>query len=167
MLPDELSAGTPSAPNGPKHPKYSSLETFLEFQAGLVADLVHSRNFQDTSAWNRCVASYMALWVGESQSVAFAEVVLAHYLAIDQVNSLDLHFFRSLICHPGQVFCCSKPRRSRRRAPMRYALFIGIRSAPASLPHHSSFDPWPTLWHIGCQWVRKINPHATTSGRKG
>ena len=93
MLPGELSAGTPSAPNGPKRPKYSSLETFLEFQAGLVADLVHARNFHDTSTWNRCVASYMALWVGESQSAAFAEDVLAHYLAIDQVNSLDLHFF--------------------------------------------------------------------------
>jgi elongation factor 3 len=94
MLPDELSAGTPSAPNGPKHPKYSILETFLKFQAGLVADLVDSRNFHDTKTWNRCVASYMTLWVGEPQSVAFAEVVLSHYLAIDQVNSLDSYFFK-------------------------------------------------------------------------
>lgn len=86
MLPDELSVGTPSSPNGPKHPKYSILETFLEFQAGLVADLVHSRNFHDTTTWNRCVASYMTLWVGEPQSVAFAEAVLAHYLAIDQAK---------------------------------------------------------------------------------
>jgi len=88
MLPVQLSAGVSSAPNGPMQPKYSILESFLEFQAGLVADLIHSRNFRDTRPWHRCVASYMSLWLGEAQSIAFAEAVLAHFLAIDQVNIL-------------------------------------------------------------------------------
>lgn len=86
LLPDDLSAGQPS-PNAPKNPRYIGLETSLAFQAELVADLVYARNFDDSKVWQRCVGTYMTIWLDDARGSAFAEAVLSHYSAIDKVSS--------------------------------------------------------------------------------
>ncbi|KAF8895686.1 P-loop containing nucleoside triphosphate hydrolase protein [Gymnopilus junonius] len=86
LLPEELSVGPASSPNGPKNTKYAGLETSLAFQADLVADLVYARNFRDPKAWQRCVGIYMTIWLDDARSSAFAEALLSHYLAIDKAK---------------------------------------------------------------------------------
>ncbi|KAF9568069.1 hypothetical protein CPC08DRAFT_488757 [Agrocybe pediades] len=86
IMPDELALDGASSGNAPKKPKYSGLEASLAFQAELVADLVHARNIHDAAVWKRCVGAYMSIWLDEAQSSAFAENVLAHYVAIDQAK---------------------------------------------------------------------------------
>jgi elongation factor 3 len=58
----------------------------LEFQATLVADLVHARKFHDKATWDRCVGVYMAIWTDMETGTAFSEVVRSHYHAIDQAG---------------------------------------------------------------------------------
>ncbi|TFK44422.1 P-loop containing nucleoside triphosphate hydrolase protein [Crucibulum laeve] len=84
LLPGQLAAPSPGSPNGPPAAKYSLLEDSLSFQASLVADLAHARNFDDKSVWARCVGVYMAPWSDADQSVAYAEAVRSHFYAIDQ-----------------------------------------------------------------------------------
>jgi len=92
-LPEELSLPSPAGPNGPKMPKYDLLKSSLNFQAGLVADLVHSRKFDRVETWNRCVGKYMVPWLDVEKASAFAESIRNHYLRIDLVCVLD--FFPS------------------------------------------------------------------------
>ncbi|KAJ3505144.1 hypothetical protein NLJ89_g7564 [Agrocybe chaxingu] len=86
LLPEQLALEPPKFPNGPKKPKYAALNTTLNFQAALVADLVYSRNFKDPSIWKRCVGVYASLWLDDKQGTAFGEVIRSYYHAIDQAK---------------------------------------------------------------------------------
>lgn len=85
-LPKELVTTSPAAPNGPYTPSHPLLAASLGFQASLVADIVHARDFDNTKKWNRCVAVYVGPWLGEEDGLKFAETVRSHFHAIDQVN---------------------------------------------------------------------------------
>jgi elongation factor 3 len=74
-------------PNLTGHPL---LDTSLEFQASLVADLVHFRKFGSKESWGRCVGVYSALWLDKEEAAKFAETVRLHFQAIDQVLFLYL-----------------------------------------------------------------------------
>jgi len=89
LLPEELALTPPGSPNAPKVPKYNLLKTSLNFQAALVADLLHDRKF-DIQTWGRCIGVYMTVWLDEKSGTAFAESVRCHYLAIDHVCVPDL-----------------------------------------------------------------------------
>ncbi|KAF8894076.1 P-loop containing nucleoside triphosphate hydrolase protein [Infundibulicybe gibba] len=84
LLPQDLAITSPKSPNGPHMARFSLLRTSLEFQASLVADLIHARNFSDKAAWNRCVGSYMTPWLDTERGLAFAETVRSHFHAIDR-----------------------------------------------------------------------------------
>jgi elongation factor 3 len=84
LLPTDLAAGISSAvPNG-SHTDL--LSRSLEFQAALVADLVHARKFDDKATWSRCIGVYLAIWTDANTSTTFAETVRSHYHALDQVG---------------------------------------------------------------------------------
>jgi len=89
LLPEELALTPPGSPNAPKVPKYILLKTTLDFQAALVADLLHDRKF-DIQTWGRCIGVYMTAWLDEKGGTAFAESIRNHYLAIDRVCVPDL-----------------------------------------------------------------------------
>jgi hypothetical protein len=80
-------------------PKYTLLKTSLNFQAALVADLVHDRKFDDIQTWGRCIGVYMDAWLDEKRGTTFAESVRNHYLAIDRVRGPD--FVRSQLVLTG------------------------------------------------------------------
>jgi elongation factor 3 len=86
LLPQGLVSISPLKPNGPPVSNHPLLETSLEFQSSLVADLVHSRQFDDKDAWNRCVGVYLKPWLGEAEGSTFAEAVRSHFQAIDRVG---------------------------------------------------------------------------------
>ena len=85
LLPSELLVISPAAPNGPHTPSHPLLAKSLEFQASLVADIVHARNFNDQKIWNRCVAVYAGPWLDGKDGSNFSETVRERFLAIDQV----------------------------------------------------------------------------------
>ncbi|KAF5370561.1 hypothetical protein D9758_001885 [Tetrapyrgos nigripes] len=85
LLPEDL-RGPQSSLNGPYIPKYSLLAVSLDFQASLVADLIHARAFTDVEAWNRAIGVYMTPWTDAERSKAFAQAVRAHFLAVDQAK---------------------------------------------------------------------------------
>ena len=86
LLPEELAVISADAPNGPRTPRHPLLKRVLEFSAGILADLVHARNFSDTQAWNRSLGLYVEPWfpAGSTDATKFAERVRAHFLAVDQ-----------------------------------------------------------------------------------
>ncbi|KAJ2931219.1 hypothetical protein H1R20_g5797, partial [Candolleomyces eurysporus] len=86
LLPDEVSIVSPQNPNGPRSPKYTLLDASLKYQATLVAELIHNRNFRDTAIWERCVGVYMSTWLGKDNASSFAESVRSHFHAIDQAK---------------------------------------------------------------------------------
>lgn len=92
LLPDELTLTSPAGPKTSKTPQYTLLTTSLNFQAALVADLVHDRKFDDIQTWDRCIGVYMTAWLDERRGTAFAESVRKHYLAIDRVRVFDFFF---------------------------------------------------------------------------
>jgi elongation factor 3 len=85
LLPSDLLIISPATPNGPHTPNHPLLVKSLEFQASLVADIVHARNFDDRKIWNRCVAVYVDPWLGREDGSKFSETVREHFLAIDKV----------------------------------------------------------------------------------
>jgi len=87
LLPNELLVMSSATPNGPHNASSPLLAKSLEFQASLVADIVHARNFTDKEIWDRCVALYVGPWLGEEDGVKFAGTVRSHFQAIDQVCS--------------------------------------------------------------------------------
>lgn len=62
------------------------LDRSLEFQAILVADLVHARKFDDKASWIRCVGVYLAIWTDNETGITFSETVRSHYRMIDQAS---------------------------------------------------------------------------------
>jgi len=101
FLPEELGVASPVNRNGPKQPRYSLLKTSLNFQAALVADLIHARNFNDSKTWNKCVGVYMSVWLDEERGQAVAESIRTHYLAIDQAK----HVVKADGAEEGEVLC--------------------------------------------------------------
>ena len=85
-LPKELVTASASSPNGPFSPSHPLLIESLNFQASLVADAVHARDFDNTKRWNRSVAVYTGPWLGEEGGLKFAETIRSHFLAIDQAK---------------------------------------------------------------------------------
>ena len=77
LLPQELQSNQPSA-----------FGASLTFQANIVANLVYSRRFSDTDAWNRALGSFMQPWLSDSsqQAAAFSESARSHYEAIDRAK---------------------------------------------------------------------------------
>ncbi|TEB37411.1 hypothetical protein FA13DRAFT_1682247 [Coprinellus micaceus] len=82
-LPEKVAIVSPVNPNGPRYPKFSTLSKSLKYQAALLADLIHARNFEP-SVWERCVGVYMSLFLEKEQASSFAESVRSHFHAIDQ-----------------------------------------------------------------------------------
>ncbi|KAH8119240.1 P-loop containing nucleoside triphosphate hydrolase protein [Phellopilus nigrolimitatus] len=66
----------------------STLNTSLDFQANMVADLVHFRKFSDKDAWNRAIGSFMVPWLSDSvdNAAKYSESVRVHYEAIDRAK---------------------------------------------------------------------------------
>ncbi|KAI5123665.1 hypothetical protein M0805_001694 [Coniferiporia weirii] len=66
----------------------STFNTSLEFQAGMVADLVSSRRFLDKDAWGRAIGSFVLPWLPDNTEGAsrFSESVRQHYEAIDRAK---------------------------------------------------------------------------------
>jgi elongation factor 3 len=87
LLPKELVVTSPAKPNGPPAPNHSLLATSLEFQSSLVADLVHSKQFEDKDSWNRCIGVYLDPWLGKEGASALTETVRLHFQAIDRVST--------------------------------------------------------------------------------
>ncbi|KAI0930295.1 hypothetical protein AcW1_009029 [Taiwanofungus camphoratus] len=87
-LPAELTITSADKPNGPHAPRHSSLACTLDFEASLVADLVHDRNFSDPAVWNRCIALYLSTWFsgGAEAAQRFAETVRSHFDAVDKAK---------------------------------------------------------------------------------
>lgn len=67
---------------------HSTLNSSIEFQASIVADLIYSRRFTDKNAWNRSVGSFMLPWFSDKSedSLNYAENVREHYHAIDRAK---------------------------------------------------------------------------------
>ncbi|THH07494.1 hypothetical protein EW145_g3336 [Phellinidium pouzarii] len=66
----------------------STLNTSLEFQAGLVADLISYRKLSDKDAWNRSTGSFILPWLSNKPEEAskFSESVRQHYEAIESAK---------------------------------------------------------------------------------
>ena len=88
LLPKNLTIVDPALPNGTHSVRHAMLDTSMNFQASIVADLVYARKFEDQDVWNRCVGVYMELWMGKVEGLAFAQAVRSHYLAVDKVGHL-------------------------------------------------------------------------------
>lgn len=87
-LPEGLVVVSANARNGPHTPRHSLLTQVLDFQASLVADLVHVRQFDNKAVWHRCVGTYLTPWLsGDADAAkAFTDTVLSHFLSIDQAK---------------------------------------------------------------------------------
>lgn len=72
----------------PPLPKYPVLNESLDFQAELVADLVHSRRLSNALLWQRCVGDFMPTWfsLDAAAATAYAESVREHFHAIDKAK---------------------------------------------------------------------------------
>ncbi|KAL0578289.1 [NU+] prion formation protein 1 [Marasmius crinis-equi] len=86
LLPEDLRDPVNASPNGPHKPKYSLLSQSIQFQASLVADLIHDRKLYDQDAWKRCIGVYMKPWLNADGAAAFAEGVRSHLLAADKAK---------------------------------------------------------------------------------
>ena len=86
LLPEELASIPADAPGGPPAPSHPLLRQVLEFSAGIVADLVHVRNFSDAQVWHRSLGTYLEPWfpTGIVDAAKFTERVRTHFLAMDQ-----------------------------------------------------------------------------------
>ncbi|TBU49489.1 P-loop containing nucleoside triphosphate hydrolase protein [Dichomitus squalens] len=86
LLPEGLAATSADAPNGPRTPRHPLLKQVLEFSAGIIADLVHARNFSDAQAWGRSLGTYVEPWfpAGSTDAAKFTERVRTHFLAVDE-----------------------------------------------------------------------------------
>ncbi|TFK68674.1 hypothetical protein BDN72DRAFT_768987 [Pluteus cervinus] len=74
-------------PSGLKNPSpyvQELLESSLNFQATLVADLVFSRTLSDVAAWQRCIAVYMGPWTSPEDATKFSEAVRMHFVEVDR-----------------------------------------------------------------------------------
>ncbi|CCM01472.1 uncharacterized protein FIBRA_03526 [Fibroporia radiculosa] len=88
LLPAVFTSSTIELGNGSRTPRHPLLARTLEFEASLVADLVHDRRFTDSSVWNRCVGACLAPWFsgGAQDATKFAESVRLHFHAIDKAK---------------------------------------------------------------------------------
>jgi elongation factor 3 len=86
LLPTELVAR-----GQPAHPLFAQI---VEFEAGLVADLLHTRRFQDKKAWARCVGVYTDPWLNKNagqDGATFAEAVREHFHSIERAKHAPQH----------------------------------------------------------------------------
>ncbi|KAI0743566.1 P-loop containing nucleoside triphosphate hydrolase protein [Daedaleopsis nitida] len=88
LLPEELAVISAGAPNGPHTPRHPLLKQILDFSAGLLADLVHVRQFSDLKAWKRCLGTFLDPWfpAGTTDAMKFTERVRAHFRAVDEAK---------------------------------------------------------------------------------
>lgn len=71
----------------PPVPKHSALNTSLDFQAELIADLVHARRFGNKLAWSRCIGDFMTAWLpSEGDAAGFSESIRTHFEEIDKAK---------------------------------------------------------------------------------
>ncbi|KAG6845309.1 hypothetical protein H0H87_011159 [Tephrocybe sp. NHM501043] len=68
-------------------PKYTLLAKSLDLQSSIVADLVASRNFNDSATWKRCVGTYLAIWTDEVAATAFGEAINQAKYAVATTSS--------------------------------------------------------------------------------
>lgn len=84
LLPEEYLEIGPAKVAKPAEPFMAQT---MQFEASLVADLVHARNFTNEGAWRRCVGVYSGPWLGGAdEGAAFAEKVREHFHAIEKVS---------------------------------------------------------------------------------
>ncbi|KAI0035881.1 P-loop containing nucleoside triphosphate hydrolase protein [Vararia minispora EC-137] len=70
-------------------PVHSLFSQIVEFEAGLVADLLHGKHYVDNAAWNRCVGMYTGPWLSKDDgldSMTFAETVREHFYSIEKAK---------------------------------------------------------------------------------
>ena len=75
-------------PSGLQCTRQSSFVTSLNFQAGMVADLVSHRKFSDKDAWTRSIGSFIRPWLsgGAEDATRYTEAVRSHFEAIDRAK---------------------------------------------------------------------------------
>jgi hypothetical protein len=125
LLPRELLIINPAQPNGPHTPRHALLATSLEFQASLVANLVHAKILENQEAWTRCVGVYLGAWIGKEEGMAFAQNTRLHFLAIEKVSqpSRTLRILGNASwyrpdSHPGQMGRVKRKRFSATRSSL-------------------------------------------------
>ncbi|EJD03132.1 uncharacterized protein FOMMEDRAFT_123325 [Fomitiporia mediterranea MF3/22] len=66
----------------------STFLTTIDFQAGIVEDLVHLRKFSDKEVWNRSITSFIRPWFSDTaeEAARYTESVRSHYDAIDRAK---------------------------------------------------------------------------------
>ncbi|KAI0318276.1 P-loop containing nucleoside triphosphate hydrolase protein [Amylostereum chailletii] len=65
------------------------LAQVLDFEAALVAGLLHAKKYQEKAAWNRCVGVYTGPWFakdGQLDGAGFAEVARDHFHEIEKAK---------------------------------------------------------------------------------
>ncbi|THH14243.1 hypothetical protein EW146_g6065 [Bondarzewia mesenterica] len=84
LLPDGL-LHTAEKPSKATEPLFALV---VDFEASLVADLVHARRFGDKASWNRCVGVYTGPWLPENgqDGAGFTEKVREHFHAIEKAK---------------------------------------------------------------------------------
>jgi elongation factor 3 len=87
LLPPELAAPAPGAPNAPPAPNHAGLAQTLDFSARLVADLVLAREFDAPGPWKRSVGLFLGPWLAHAgvgvDGPGFAERARTHFAALD------------------------------------------------------------------------------------
>ena len=83
LLPKEL-VDTSVKPSKAAEPTFALV---VEFEASLVANLIHDNKFTDKATWNRCVGVYTGPWLPKNgpDGTAFAETVREHLYTIEKV----------------------------------------------------------------------------------
>lgn len=69
-------------------PALPTFAQILDFESGLVADLVFAKRFQGKAAWKRCIGVYSGPWLSPNDgpdSTTFAESVREHFYSIEKV----------------------------------------------------------------------------------
>ncbi|ETW80427.1 ABC transporter [Heterobasidion irregulare TC 32-1] len=84
LLPKEL-VDTSVKPSKTAEPTFALV---AEFEASLVANLIHDNKFTDKATWNRCVGVYTGPWLPKNgpDGTAFAETVREHLYAIEKAK---------------------------------------------------------------------------------
>ncbi|TFY60543.1 hypothetical protein EVG20_g7379 [Dentipellis fragilis] len=85
-------------------PTDSLFSKSVDFQAALVADLIHAKRFTEKDAWNRCVGVYAGPWLSADgqDGAAFAEVVREHFWGIEKAKYAPV---QSADDEEGELLC--------------------------------------------------------------
>jgi hypothetical protein len=160
LLPNGLLLTSSATPNSSQTPTHPLLGKSLEFQASLVADIVHARNFTENEVWNRCVGVYISPWLGGENSLKFAETVRSHFQGVDQVfcSHLLIHLDNALNAHYlGQAHCNRPKPGRRRRAALRHLILASLWCTSPSFSYETPTLSWTPLRYPRNEWLWQVH----------